>query len=255
MKAAILISGHMRTFAECLPNIRWMLLRHFPDADFFVSTIEDEDASSFKLLSNHPELVPAHVIHARQPEFVLPKQCPAKWQGTNRPFMHEPYAISVSPQAVIGQLWQLQNVWELYSANPVFATHDIVIRLRPDLWFHEFELPIEIARSSKLAPGLKPAFFPNMIFSPWWGRFGGVNDRLGIMGREAALHYFTTFSKISRLVAAGCPLHPESLVRASLEEGDAMFCQLDAVFSTRRKAGEMRPPEILASDIATRAGG
>ena len=62
---------------------------------------------------------------------------------------------------------------------------------------------------------------------------------------------FQTFAKLQKLIDAGCPIHPESLVKASLRDGYCIVRDNLAVeFSTLRKTGEMRPPEISAIDIA-----
>ncbi len=240
MKTAILISGAMRTLDKCLPNLHWMVFRHFPGADFYISTVQDEDAAKSDLIKkkypgSHVEIS----IQNKQPEFLLPEDCPNTWTH-GQPYTHEPYFISVSPQAVIGQLWQLENVWQLYQATKK-ERHDLIIRCRPDLWFHSFKPPV---RNWELLED-------DIAFTPFWGRFGGANDRFAIMRRGAAMAYFTTFRRIKQLWNIGCPIHPESLIYASLREADChVEDSLLAEFSTLRKNGEMRPPEISVIDLA-----
>jgi hypothetical protein len=150
-------------------------------------------------------------------------------------FTHEPYAISVPPQAVLRQLWQLNETWKLYMRSGDFG-HDTFLRIRPDLWMHSF------------CGGAKPLSI--IAATPWWGRFGGINDRLAVMGPRAAAAYFTTFEHIPDLIAAGCPLHPETLVRASIESAGCHVSDgLLAEFSTLRSNGESRGPEISPIDF------
>ena len=47
----------------------------------------------------------------------------------------------------------------------------LIIRLRADLWFHS---------QVKL-----PRLLPLEVCTPWWGRYGGVNDRFAVMGALA----------------------------------------------------------------------
>jgi hypothetical protein len=173
--------------------------------------------------------------------------------------MHEPYWISASPAAILGQLWQLQNVWNLIPAG---KEYDCYIRIRPDIWFQEFRTPQrKYAESANLTERCFSYDIPteliwsNDAFTPWWGRFGGCNDRFAILGAKAAEAYFNTFSAVDRLIANGAPLHPETLIKRQLEtEGCVINDRLWAVFGTLRTNGEMRHPEISGVDIAHYSG-
>jgi hypothetical protein len=244
MKTAILLSGHMRTFDQCLPTLHWHVFRHFPDADFYVSTVQDADATKAELLkcafvSGHVEIQAVD-----QPDCIAELRArgcklPTEWTK-GKPYTHEPHAISVHPQAVARQLWQLEQVWNLYAAANRPA--DVIIRCRPDLWFHSSELTTPVA----------PFPMPDTIASvPWWGKFGGVNDRFAVLGHAAAEAYFTTYSQIHIHLSNGCPFHPESLIKASLESAG---CEIQDdgryEFSTLRADGKLREPEISATDLA-----
>lgn len=241
MKTAILISGHMRTFDRCLPTQHWHVFRHFPGADFFVSTVDDADAKKAELLRvKYPGARVEIEAVKEQPDCVAEMRAksvelPAEWTK-GKPYTHEPYAISVHPQAVLRQLWQLQMCAEMLNGKA--DEYGYIIRCRPDLWFHSIEIP---------HLGIGCAL--NLAWVPWWGRFGGINDRFAILGRDAAVAYFTTYSQIPDLVADGCPIHPESLISASLEKSECRTNPLLAEFSTLRPNGEMRAPEISAGDI------
>lgn len=233
MKTAIIYTGALRSFDKCLPNHRYMVHRHFPGAKFYIACHRDEDAHKADLL------VGATVRGMKQPEMIAPAGCPTEWHGPGKPYMHEPYSISVSPQAVLGQLWMLRQGWQLYlDAN---EPADLIIRIRPDLWFHSYEHPDKI----------NDWIFPSVAYCPWWGQFGGINDRFALLGRVAASAYFTTYGQIPSLVGAGAPLHPESLVHAALyANGCYAKANLKTEFSTLRKSGEYRPPEIFSWDLA-----
>jgi hypothetical protein len=226
MSTAVIISGHMRTFRQCLPTLRWHILRHYPDAAFFVSTIKDEQSADAELLR---EWFPAAQVEievlAAQP--VLPE-----------PFEQirfEPYARSVPLQAVLRQLWQLEQAWALYKRSRRDDAHTF-IRVRPDLYFHS-------GLDQKITPDADHACVP------WWGSFGGINDRFAIMGRVAAINYFHAYGNISG--EEKCPLHPESLVMAALHRGGCKISRkLPILFSTARLDGTTRPPEIMPWDIA-----
>jgi len=257
MKVAILYTGALRSFDKCLPNQIWHVLRHFPGAKFYVATHADEDALKVERLAAFvPPETKVSFEALQQPEMVIPEGCPLTWNGPRSHYMHEPYAISVSPQAVLGQLWMLREGWRLYQESNDPA--DLIIRIRPDLWFHSFNVPHGIPKKMHMAGyegdnrmitignGIR-----EVAFTPWWGRFGGCNDRFALLGAKAAEAYFTTYDHIPAMIAEGAPLHPETLIHYAMKRKGISICDdMAAEFSTLRKNGEMRPPEILASDIA-----
>lgn len=262
MKVAVIYTGGMRSFDKCFANQQWHVLRHFPDAKFYVATEMDEDCKKASLLADKYGYKNVRGYTVTQPEMVIPKGCPDEWQP-GKPYMHEPYHISVDPRAVLGQLWMLREGWRLYQETKT-EDADLIIRIRPDLWFHSFEVPF-IAKTgydARLDLQLRES---GIACVPWWGRFGGVNDRFALLGADAAEHYFTTYDKIPAMIEAGAPLHPETLVATSLRNGLISICDdMKAEFSTlrteahvariKRETGRdeplMRPPEITMIDLA-----
>lgn len=256
MKTAVLYTGHMRTFAQCLPTQKWQVLRHYaPDLTFYVSTIKDEDAESWRLLEKHFPGCPVYVeVVPEQPHIPMPAGAPdeSRWVS-GACFTHEPFAISVPPQAVLRQLWQLNETWKLYRRSGDFG-HTTFLRMRPDTWMQGFvpkhALPRLIPPPDAWYSMPSDHAGENVAETPWWGRFGGINDRMAVLGEKAAEAYFTTFARLPELIAAGCPLHPESLVCASLTAaGCPPSHKLKAEFSTLRKNGECRSPEISPIDF------
>jgi hypothetical protein len=174
------------------------------------------------------------------------------------------------------QLWQLEKCWELFHARgtrgpfktysadlidgrventkevPSPLDYDVIIRCRPDLWFHSFETPDFGTREHSQAGETftLPMHIPRQAtaYVPWWGKFGGSNDRFAMMGPISAHSYFTTYSRIPELAQDGCPIHPESLIHASIATNEIK--PLFAEFSTLRTNGEMRGPEISTIDLA-----
>lgn len=261
MKTAIILTGHMRTFARCLDNLHWFVFRHFPDADFFVSTIKDAQSGSAELLrAKYPKARVEIEVVDHQPELPLPLKPYAPDWTLGRMYSHEPYAISVHPQAVLRQLWQLERGWAMANARvneglkEAYAfqrVYGLVVRCRPDLWFRSCGLPLFVNLMVNPHPKSICETDGSQAWCPWWGRFGGCNDRFAILGTKAAEAYFTTYSRIPKLIADGCPLHPESLVAASLQDaGCTIYDTMRAEFSTLRMDGTFRDPEITMVDIA-----
>lgn len=237
MSTAFIITGQMRTFKYLHKNQNWMVFRHFEDPHFFVSVANDEQAKDAELYKQYGK---TFIEYVEQPKHIpLPEGCPdeAKWRSGHG-FMHEPYSISVSPQAVLKQLWAMQRGWDFASAISSFHACDRVVRMRPDLHFFYFQ-------------GACRRIDDGIAHTPWWGRFGGVNDRFALLSRRAAECYFSTFNSLSAFIKDGAPLHPESLIHYSLIGSRCTINDsLPVSFGTLRMDGEFRQPEISADDLA-----
>jgi hypothetical protein len=235
MKTAVFISGQLRTFSRCYPTQRWSVYRHFSDLEFFVTVQDQPDA--------HQILAPliadygadrVHIDLRTDP--VLPIT-PAMERG-----WHEaPYANAAPIHQLLLQHWYQREVWRFFKATVADPeAYSTIIRQRGDNWFFSFTPPVPDCGSSF-----------NTVWTPWWGRFSGLNDRFAIMGEEAAGAYFTLYEAIPHLLADGCPFHPESLLRAQLETSHVHIREhLCAEFGTLRPSGEMRFPEITSIDLA-----
>lgn len=243
MSTAVLISGQMRSFDRCLPTQNWHVFRKLDDPYFFVSCVDDEQASSAYLIEGlYPDRV--FVEQIAQPVLNIPgtKTVASDNVGQSQRHhfaLHAPYAVSASLLAILRQLWHLERVWQFAAGTMAEKglSAQTYIRIRPDLWFHE------------VVEDMHDGLTDRKAFLPWWSRCGGCNDRFAMMGPEAAAHYFGTFSKVQKLLASGCPLHPESLLAASLEEGEVDVCNtLLATFRTLRLDGTTVSPVIYPGE-------
>lgn len=228
-RTAVIYSGEARTFATTFANQYWHVLRHLPNPEFFVSVQDDAQAADMTRLWERFPAEDVHIEYVEQPTLPEPEPDP-KWLNL--------YPPSAKPQAILRQLWALNRAWEFYGAVTQIE-HELVVRIRPDIAFARFELP----RHSDT--------HPFSCYTPWWARWGGVNDRMAYLGKEAAKDYFTTFTKIERLRALGCPLHPEQLIAASLRNGGIEPRHtLAADFITLRLDGTIVPMSVTEIEIA-----
>lgn len=231
MKTAVIISGQMRTFAKCYPTQRWQIFRHYePDIHFYGAVCNDEQKDDLgKMVS--PDY-PVEYIYLDDPSD-LPDIPMEKGR-------HAPYANATTHYRLMLQHWGNKKAWEFFSSKADPSSFDTIIRIRPDLWIHRFIKPKQ------------PAI--DEICCPWWGKFGGINDRLAVMGLICAERYFQVYDEILELLEAGCPFHPETLVlSALLPKNDVPVSvnnTLMTEFSTERMDGSRRWAEIVMSDIA-----
>lgn len=250
MSTAVLISGQLRTFAQCWPTQRWHVLRHFPDCHFFIT------------VQGNPEIVPDELwnlvqeygsdrVHFQQ--LTDPDLSADLTPELSRAYHHAPYTNAAPAHQLLLQHWYQNECWKFFKSivgptrdKKIDDTFDTFIRLRADLWFHSFECPVGLTHEDD-----NGTFGSTVALTPWWGKFGGLNDRFAILGPEAARAYFTVYQHIPELLAAGCPFHPESLVHAALERSSIdHHPTLQTEFSTLRLNGQMRFPEISPADMA-----
>ena len=217
MKTAVLISGQMRTFGDCIANLNWHVFRRLDNPTFFISCADDEQARDAYLIEGYSKN--AHVERLIQPEVGEPPYVLAR---------HAPYAPNPNNatviQPILKQLWHYRRVWDFHRQMCPDEKFGIYVRCRPDLFFHRFDMPRSV--------------IPYQFVGPWKATCGGVNDRFSIMGPVAAEAYFTAFDKLTTLLDAGCPLHPESIQQAALESAGCVISNtLRAEFTCKRLAG------------------
>ncbi len=239
MKTAVIYSGQARTFGETFPNQFDKVLRLLPNPEFFVSVAEDPQAQTMTRLWERFPKESVHIEHVHQPAIKEPDPEP-KWL--------QMYPCSTTRQGVLRQLWSLNRGWDFYRAHcGNEPKHELIVRLRPDLLFMRFELPSQVVGCTT---GQIYTPKSDLCETPWWSRWGGVNDRIALLGSLAAREYFTTFTKIERLMKDGCPLHPETIVDRSIRDGHVVPSHtLATEFVAARLDGTFTPFDPSTIDI------
>lgn len=236
LKTAVLISGQLRTFKKCYPTQKWHIFRHYePDIHFFASISGAEEASLAEaiLLEDYTSIY----VESYDDPTDLPEIAPDKGAFA-------PYANATTHDKLMLQHWGNKKVWDFFASSAATESFDVIIRIRPDLWIHRFQPPDIYPMESVPT---------RVVFAPWWGKFGGINDRLAVMGREAAETYFNLYSGIDGLLKHGCPFHPETMLAGWLQMcGVTVDNTLMATFSTDRMDGSRRwaQQEQIMDDLA-----
>jgi hypothetical protein len=239
MKTAIVISGQARTFSRCLASQHFAVYRKLENPHFFVSVANDADADSMELLRKQYPNSPVFIEKVEQP---LLKEPPASLA------LHAPYAISSPIQAILRQLWHLSRAYK-FALGEGAGECDVFIRARADLHWHSFDGNDSYHIFQTIGTG--PESMSQLAYVPYWGGYGGVNDRFAVMGHVAAAIYFQTWDQLPSLFAEGCPLHPESLVCFAMERaGITIHRTLAAEFAALRPNGELVHMVVLPQELA-----
>jgi hypothetical protein len=226
MKTAVIYSGQARSFHQVAWNHHWHLLRKLENPKIYVSVADDAQADDMLALRDM----------GYQVEFEKVTQ-PGVPEPVVRPGMLGMYPTSSPAQAILRQFWALKRAWD-WASNLGAWSAEQVVRVRPDLAFGRVELPMVIDRWE--------------CYTPWWSRWGGVNDRFAAMGKSIAGSYFNAFEDVYRFVDRGCPLHPETILAASIAKAGISRPTLRAEFVTLRMDGTVVPMDPSIVDIADR---
>jgi len=195
MKTAVIYLGQARTFALCWRTHYWAVLRKLPNPTFYCAVEDDEDAESLELLKERFPVV--HLRKVKTPDD-LPQPSPIFEQ-------HVPYGNSSPTSRLVRVLWNYREAWKLFEEKePKQDPASLIVRMRPDTYYHDFSLPSRFP-------------YPREAYFVWWGRYGGVNDRMAMMGREAAEVFFTAYDRLGATLDAGCSLHGESIMGGNLD--------------------------------------
>lgn len=222
MKTSVLISGNARTFKQCYPNLRFYVFNRLWNPHFFVSVADDAQAKDMEQLRE--DFKEVHIEYEPQPTLPEPPEAQVMSAG---------WANSSPPQAILRQFWHLQRVWQ-FCQEKGGDDAEVVVRCRPDLWFRKMHMP------------LVPPAGRNKIFVPWWGGYGGVNDRFAIMSGSVAPAYFNVLGAMPRALKAGVPFHPETLLSWALP---IVSRTLRAEFCIARLPNEQNEIKLIEPDI------
>lgn len=242
MKTAVIIAGHVRSFRWVFDSQYWHVLRKLPDPHFFCSVVDDQYANDLDRLGERydssrifVEKIPA------QPDCIAELGLDSAKLDAATKFA--PYALAphANPQTILRALWHQTRAFK-FARNAIFELGNeddfgLWVRHRPDLFFHRFDLP-DVA--------------PADVCIPYWGGYGGINDRFAVMGHEAAVWYFNTYLHVPSLLKTGAPMHPETLSGAALDAAPVKVRQtMIAEFTGIRPpnaAGQLEPVPMVITE-------
>lgn len=249
---ALIITGQARTFARCFPNLKFQVFRKLNNPHFFVSVAADEDADSVEVLRKHYPEGRVFIEKVEQP--MLPE--PPLQLADSAPYAITPTRTpGVGPlQGILRQQWHLSRGYR-FAMNNGADEAQVIVRCRPDLHFHKFGESLGLVpQEDGLAAGYYHAPMPQDAVTPYWGNYGGVNDRFAILGPIAAKAYFETYDNLAAMLDEGCPFHPESLVAYAMERaGIVIHRTLTAEFAFRRKDGSLEHMVVTPQELAAYA--
>ncbi|HEU5078234.1 MAG TPA: hypothetical protein VFT72_03440 [Opitutaceae bacterium] len=103
-------------------------------------------------------------------------------------------------------LVSLDAVTTLWEENETNVDETVFVYLRPDMIYHD-SLPLQDILTAFQKYG------PNLFLTPFWATFGGLNDRMAVLGSHAARAYGHRIQIMDTfLTEVGAGMHAETFV-------------------------------------------
>lgn len=215
-KVAVLVCGQMRTLDQTYNQVKSI----YPNADFYVHAVFDEDAEKGFLLK--PK------VFFSEPQHEMPERLEYSWNIARG--CH-------GVQRVLKQLWGLEKVWNIYEKYG--DKHDVIVRWRPDtLFFVPPENPETITEENL-----------NHIFIPKFSNYHGLNDRFAFGNYENMKTYFTRFKRLDEFIDKKGMFHPETFLGWSIVDKRIGIQRTNAAFWSLRKDGSRIEPNYNAAEL------
>jgi hypothetical protein len=98
---------------------------------------------------------------------------------------------------------------------------------------------------------VKAGLHDRLAVTPWWGTYGGINDRFSLLGRTAADAFFSIYDLLPKMLEEGAPFHPETLAGYALRRAGCVIDDtLDAEFAFRRRDGTFEHMVALPQEVS-----
>jgi hypothetical protein len=217
-KVAVLVCGQMRTLDQTYNQVKSI----YPNADFYVHAVLDEDAEKAFLLK--PK------VFFSEPQHEMPERLEYSWHMSRG--CH-------GVQRVLKQLWGLEKVWNIYEKYG--DKHDVIVRWRPDTLFSIPPENPEIITQQNL----------NHVFIPKFSNYHGLNDRFAFGNYENMKTYFTRFQRLDEFIDRKGMFHPETFLCWSMMDKKIIIQRTNAVFWSLRKDGSRIEPNYNVKELDT----
>lgn len=148
MKVAVVLTGHLRCWKDVYPNFKEKVIDRYNDPDIFIHTWENEgwwipgDKQNEKGYHEEaPDIVQIEVVDAYKPRGITVES----WDTYNKMFeqrgqLYQNFAHR--PKNILSMFYKLNRGISLMEdyVSQIGVYYDLVIRMRPDMIFHE-DLP------------------------------------------------------------------------------------------------------------------
>lgn len=261
-KHAVLMVGLTRALYRCVPDLLRVMNGTSSTVDFYAvlgrSTDPDIDEKGLRALAEQvPRLRAVAMYDLNAP--VLPSEVMSFVPSFPYPMVQGP---DNPPLNVVRGSFAFKLGWEVMdhtlrehtrvTGKPQLHRYDRIVRIRPDLWFHESTLPLDldnVTRASEILehwvgrPGcpvfktwLSTARSDNStcvehdLYTATHSHWSGLNDNFAF-GSHSAMHlYFNHIDHIEQVCATeGVRFHPETLVKAGILAGLRKLTQADGL--------------------------
>lgn len=178
MRVAVILTGHMRCWKEVFPNFKQRVIDRY-NPDIFIHTWDDEaywipgdKPSNTGVFDGAPKIVDQDVIDTYKPLYYVKEN----WEDFNAHFEHcGKYFTNFAhrPKNILSMFYKIYQGFSLLEKHvaQLQANYDLVIRMRPDMIFHED------------LPDFKPGTFYTLAHRNHLGQGTGDMIQVGSLGQ------------------------------------------------------------------------
>lgn len=241
LKAALCISGHLRTFLDNYKSVKENILDRL-NCDVFIHTWETL-GMSYRFTDGNLHFTETRNLVERIHQLYKPKQIVIEKTKnfTITPLMRQRLIDGRDIPGIIGMYYKIEqcnNLKREYEQNGGFI-YDCVIRFRGDLWV---EQPIPINDSTNL----------HHVFLPMYGNFGGACDQFAFGSSAMMDKYSSLYSNLDNLMRAGAPMHPERLLQFHLDQQKVPIAKIHYKYVIKRANGLIQDNMLLERALGIR---
>lgn len=119
-------------------------------------------------------------------------------------------------------LLQVTHLWQTNRSQ-----YHAVVYVRPDMWYLDPIDPIALMNAE-----------PRVVYTPYWGRWGGLNDRFAFGSPDVATAYGRRL-ELAEKYAASKPLHSEHFLKWTMQTWHGFESRFTSMRAIRVRAGSV----------------
>lgn len=241
IKAALCISGHLRTFLDNYKSVKEHILDKM-NVDVFIHTW-DTLGLSYRFTDSNLYVTETKNLVDRIEQLYHPKKLVIEKTKTFNvtPLMRSRLLDHRDIPGILSMFYKVEECNKLkkqYEEDGGFV-YDCVIRFRGDLWV---EQPLPIDDRTNM----------NHLFLPMYGNFGGACDQFAYGSSPIMDKYSCLYSNVEQLLRDGAPMQPERLLQFHIEQQQLPIAKVHFRYVIKRANGLIQDNMLLERALGMR---
>jgi SAM-dependent methyltransferase len=234
VKAALCISGHLRTFEANYQSVKTNILDRM-DCDVFIHTW-DILGMSYRWLDANLHVIDTNALTEKIQAMYKPKALVIEKTRMLpvKPIMHQRVIDHRDVPGILSMFYKIEECNKLKKEYEIANNmkYDCVIRFRGDL-FVEHQIPI--GENTNL----------NHLYIPMYGNFNGICDQFAFGNSEVMDKYSSIYTNLEKYLIAGAPMHPERMMQYHIQAQGLSVVKTNFRYLIKRANGLIQDNMLL----------